>query len=72
MVESVLRHRRAAGGTKAEKWLKDQGYLNQSVHSIEVTPAMKKAVMKTGQPIAKNTPPTFDWQKAVLDGSQSA
>jgi hypothetical protein len=33
---------------------------------------MKKAVMKTGQPIAKNAPPDFNWQKAVLDGSQPA
>ncbi len=57
-----------AGGA-AEKWLKDQGYLNQTVHSIEITPAMKKAVMKTGQPISRNvTPPAFDWQSAVMSG----
>lgn len=29
---------------------------NQKVHSIEITPAMKKSVMKEGQPIAKNEP----------------
>jgi hypothetical protein len=55
-------------GAAAEKWLKDRGYLNQTVHSIEITPAMKKAVMKTGQPIAKNAPPAFDWQSAVMNG----
>jgi len=51
--------------------LKEQGYLNQSVHSVEITPAMKKAVLKTGQPIARNTPPAspqFDWQSAVMNG----
>jgi hypothetical protein len=47
-----------------------QGYLNQTVHSIEITPAMKKAVMKTGQPISRNmAPPAFDWRKTVLDGT---
>jgi hypothetical protein len=33
-------------GGAAETWLKDKGYLNQTVHSVDVTPAMKKAVMK--------------------------
>jgi hypothetical protein len=45
-------------GGAAEKWLKDQGYLNQKVHSIEITPAMRKSLMKTGQPIARVTAPT--------------
>jgi hypothetical protein len=29
---------------------------DQKVHSIEITPAMKKSVMKEGQPIAKAAP----------------
>jgi hypothetical protein len=52
-------------GGAAETWLKDKGYLNQTVHSIEITPAMRKSLMKTGQPIAKNTPQQFDWTKVV-------
>jgi len=58
-------------GAAAEKWLKDQGYLNQTVHSVEITPAMKKAVLKTGQPLARNTTPAslpFDWQSVVMNG----
>lgn len=44
-------------GGVAEQWLKDQGYLNQTVHSLDITPAMKKDVMKKGQPIARATAP---------------
>jgi hypothetical protein len=60
-------------GGAAETWLKDKGYLNQTVHSIEITPAMKKAVMKTGQPLVRGIlPPEFDWRKSILESSQPA
>ena len=43
-------------GGAAEKWLTEQGYLNQKVHSIDITPAMKKSVLQEGQPISKLQP----------------
>jgi len=52
-------------GGAAEKWLKNQGYLNQTVHSLDITPAMKKDVMKKGQPIARANTPRPDWTAAV-------
>lgn len=30
-----------------------------SVHSIDITPAMKKSVLKEGQPISKISPPSI-------------
>jgi hypothetical protein len=44
-------------GSAAEKWLSENGYLNQKVHSVDITPAMKKSVLKEGQPISKLSPP---------------
>ena len=35
------------------------------VHSIDITPSMKKSVMKEGQPISRNNQPQFDWTKSV-------
>jgi hypothetical protein len=46
-------------GGAAEKWLTEQGYLNQTVHSLDITPAMKKSVLKEGQPISKINPPSI-------------
>jgi len=46
-------------GGAAEKWLSEQGYLNQKVHSLDITPAMKKSVLKEGQPISKINPPSI-------------
>jgi hypothetical protein len=45
---------------------------NQKVHSIDITPAMKKSVMKEGQPIAKAEQPS--WQDIALSklGNQAA
>jgi hypothetical protein len=34
------------------------------VHSIDITPQMKKSVLQ-GQPIAKNAPKQFDWRSAA-------
>src|SRR5438876_7223791 len=35
------------------------------VHSIEITPAMKRSVMKSGQPISKSSPKELDWASGV-------
>lgn len=58
-----------------DEWVNDQPFVDEflktqtgtePVHSIDITPAMKKAVMKTGQPISRNvTPPAFDWRSAI-------
>jgi hypothetical protein len=38
----------------------------EKVHSIEITPEMKKSVLQ-GQPISKTIPQNFDWTKAVKE-----
>lgn len=38
----------------AERWLRRQGYLDHQVHTMPITPAMKKSVLKEGQPISEN------------------
>ena len=43
-------------GGAAEKWLTEQGYLNQKVHSLDINPPMKESVLKEGQPISKLQP----------------
>ena len=41
---------------------------NATVHSIPITPEMRKSVMKVGQPISRNVaPPAFDWSKSALE-----
>ena len=35
------------------------------VHSIDITPAMKKSVMTEGQPISRTNQPQFDWTAGV-------
>jgi len=35
------------------------------VHSIDITPEMKRSVMKEGQPISRNNQPQFDWTAGV-------
>ena len=37
--------------------IKDKSPEDEKVHSIDITPAMRKAFLKEGQPIAKVTPP---------------
>lgn len=44
---------------------------NQKVHSIEITPAMKKSVMKEGQPIAKVETPSWQGIARAELGSQA-
>ena len=48
-------------GGAAEKWLAEQGYLNQKVHSIDITPAMRKSVLQEGQPIARAEEPKSEY-----------
>lgn len=42
----------------------------QKVHSIDITPAMKKSVLEEGQPIAENAP-MFDWASTITKAAQS-
>jgi hypothetical protein len=46
----------------ATRWqIRDHSPDDEAVHSIDITPAMKKSLMKEGQPISRNvTPPAFD------------
>jgi hypothetical protein len=48
------------------KWtVRDRG-TTEKVHSIEITPAMRKSVMKQGQPIAKKEVPMVPfWKESV-------
>lgn len=48
-------------GGAAEKWLAEQGYLNQKVRSIDITPAMRKSVLHEGQPIARTEEPKSEY-----------
>jgi hypothetical protein len=49
------------------KWtVRDRG-TTEKVHSIEITPAMRKSVMKSGQPIAKNENNKPAWVAAVAN-----
>ncbi len=50
------------------KWTVRDNGTTEKVHSIDITPAMKKSVLTEGQPIAENTPQPIDWQSAVLNG----
>lgn len=54
------------------KWTVHDTGKTEKVHSIDITPAMRKSVMKEGQPIAKADQPS--WQGAVLRelGSEAA
>lgn len=58
-------------GKRSEMPKLDEGetvYDPGKVHSIEISPAMKKSVLTEGQPIAKNTPnKVFDWRPAVAE-----
>jgi hypothetical protein len=48
------------------KWTVRDNGTTDKVHSIDITPAMKKSVLHEGQPIAKNTP---DWRSAVTEAA---
>jgi hypothetical protein len=57
----------------ATRWqILDQSPEDEKVHSIDITPAMKKSIMKEGQPIAKAEQPS--WQDIALSklGNQAA
>lgn len=57
----------------ATRWqIQDHSPDDEAVHSIDITPAMRKSVMKEGQPIAKAEQPS--WQSIALHelGSQAA
>jgi hypothetical protein len=45
--------------------IQDHSPDDEAVHSID-TPAMKKSLMKEGQPVSRNvTPPAFDWTETA-------
>jgi hypothetical protein len=46
------------------KWTVRDAGTTEKVHSIDITPAMKKSVLHEGQPIAENQP-ILDWRQAV-------
>jgi hypothetical protein len=46
------------------KWTVRDNGTTEKVHSIDITPAMKKSVLHEGQPIAKNT---LDWRSALAE-----
>ena len=51
------------------RWqIRDHSPDDEAVHSIDITPAMKKSLMKEGQPISRNvTPPAFDWTETARE-----
>ena len=53
----------------ATRWhIQDNSPDDEAVHSIDITPAMRKSLMKEGQPISRNvTPPAFDWAKTARE-----
>ena len=57
---------------KAEEYARQENEKSGAfikVHSVPITPAMKKSVMKEGQPISKLTPPAMP---AWVNGAQDA
>ena len=57
----------------ATRWqIQDHSPDDEAVHSIDITPAMRKSVMKEGQPIVKADQPS--WQGTALRelGDQAA
>jgi hypothetical protein len=54
----------------AQRFMKDlQNADKTTVHSIEITPVMKKSVLKEGQPIAKNEP---TWADGLAESLRAA
>jgi hypothetical protein len=53
----------------ATRWhIQDNSPDDEAVHSIDITPAMRKSLMKEGQPISRNViPPAFDWAKTARE-----
>jgi len=50
----------------AKRFVKDlQNSDKTRVQSIDITPEMKRSVMKEGQPISRNNQPQFDWTAGV-------
>ena len=49
------------------KIISDRPVQHETVHSIDITPAMRQSVLKEGQPIAKNEPKS--WASGILESA---